>query len=67
MYPIEAFESAARKTPLYLERDQHPNPYGHAVAADTLLRVFNTRHGYRHAFPRADSVYLRVVAPGTRP
>jgi len=37
IYPIEVFRDRAAQAPLFLARDPHPNPAGHALAAESVL------------------------------
>jgi hypothetical protein len=36
VYPIGAFRERNAEAPLFLRRDAHPNPAGHALAAECL-------------------------------
>jgi hypothetical protein len=58
VYPLAEFRDAARRRKLFLERDGHPNAYGHALAARVLLDHLRARHGLDYHFSNADLAFL---------
>jgi lysophospholipase L1-like esterase len=58
LYPLETFKKAARSRRLYLEKDGHPNKYGHALAARVLLHALKDRHGLEFEIAESDLDYL---------
>ena len=57
LYPLEQFRSASRHRRLNFDNDAHPNQYGHAVAARSLLEILRDRHELAFAIDESD---LRV-------
>ncbi|MDH3196766.1 MAG: SGNH/GDSL hydrolase family protein [Candidatus Krumholzibacteria bacterium] len=58
VYPLAEFRDAARRRKLYLERDGHPNAYGHALAARVLLDHLRARYGLDYQLSNADLAFL---------
>jgi lysophospholipase L1-like esterase len=58
LYPRDEFREAARSRQLYLERDGHPNAYGHALAARVLLEHLRDRYGLDYHLSHADLAFL---------
>jgi len=57
-FPIAMFREEARKRPLYFDIDSHPNEYGNALAARTLLDVLDERHYYHFEVAESDRDYM---------
>jgi hypothetical protein len=58
IYPLAQFRRAAQRRTLYLERDGHPNAYGHALAARVLLEHLRSRYGLAYRLADADLAFL---------
>jgi len=58
VYPLAQFRDAAGHRKLYLERDGHPNAYGHALAARALLEHLRARYGLNYHLVDADLAFL---------
>ena len=58
VYPRAEFREAARRRQLYLERDGHPNAYGHALAARVLLEHLRARYSLDYHLSSADLAFL---------
>jgi len=60
-HPLTEFREAVHKRYLYLEKDNHPNAYGHALAARLLLDELNRRYGLEFHIAASDVPYFAAV------
>jgi lysophospholipase L1-like esterase len=50
LYPLQEFKDGLKQRYLYVKRDNHPNPYGHALAARILAEELNRRYNMQFHF-----------------
>lgn len=61
LYPIDEFRAASKKRSLYFEADGHPNEFGHALAARTLLDFVRERYHFDYVISSVDDQHLPVA------
>jgi hypothetical protein len=61
IYPLHVFEDALKRKYLYIENDNHPNVYGHALAARVLLTEMQSRIPFNPHFVESDRPYFEVL------
>lgn len=54
LYPLEEFKKGLKQRYLYFEQDNHPNRYGHALAARMLAEDLNRRYNMEIHFADAE-------------
>lgn len=61
VHPLEQFREASRAHSLYLDKDVHPNVFGHAVAARALLDELSDHYGFDVHVAESDRAYIEPV------
>lgn len=64
LYPLDAFLAEQQRRPLSLERDGHPNAFGHAMAARVLL-TWLEENAAMHFHVAAGDLSFYPLSPGT--